>query len=565
MCHATLNNRREPAKAGFLFFAQAAEALQGYQAAGRKEETEMTDRKSEELRKDTVYRADPLTLFHSLTKAHDNTMLLESAEINSKAGTKSELLVNSAVRFSCSGRTVTAEALTGNGLNAVKAIAANSPKEAACSLSGNVLTISYPAIPSGLDEDSRLKAVSVFDCLRTAVGKISCNDHDDLILGGCFSYDLIASFEKLPEIRNSSNTCPDYCFYLPETTVHVDHISRTAEIRGFLFSGENEDAEKARIEKRIAEIDAACRSGEDRAADPDDGKFVPELRVNLSDGEFCRIVEKLKGNIRRGDIFQVVPSRIFSLTCPDCYKAYRTLKETNPSPYMFFQNDRDFVIFGASPESSVKYTNATRQVEMYPIAGTMRRGFGADGKINLDLDGKIELDMRMDIKETTEHLMLVDLARNDIARISRPGTRHLTDLLKVDRYSQVMHLVSHVVGELREDLDALNAYQACMNMGTLTGSPKIRATELIREAEGERRGSYGGAIGYITGKGDMDTCIVIRSAFVKDGIAYIQTGAGIVFDSVPQNEANETRNKAAAVIKAIAEANGFEPGEIKHV
>ena len=172
--------------------------------------------------------------------------------------------------------------------------------------------------------------------------------------------------------------------------------------------------------------------------------------------------------------------------------------------------------------------------------------------------------------------MLVDLARNDIARISRPGTRHLTDLLKVDRYSQVMHLVSHVVGELREDLDALNAYQACMNMGTLTGSPKIRATELIREAEGERRGSYGGAIGYldfsgnldvciITGKGDMDTCIVIRSAFVKDGIAYIQAGAGIVFDSVPQNEANETRNKAAAVIKAIAEANGFEPGEIKHV
>ena len=566
MCHATFNDRREPAKAGFLFFAQTAEAPQEYRKRpAAKEETEMTDRKSEELRKDTVYRADPLTLFHSLTKAHDNTMLLESAEINSKAGTKSELLVNSAVRFSCSGRTVTAEALTGNGLNAVKAIAANSPKEAACSLSGNVLTISYPAIPSGLDEDSRLKAVSVFDCLRTAVGKISCNDHDDLILGGCFSYDLIASFEKLPEIRNSSNTCPDYCFYLPETTVHVDHISRTAEIRGFLFSGENEDAEKARIEKRIAEIDAACRSGEDRAADPDDGKFVTELRVNLSDGEFCRIVEKLKGNIRRGDIFQVVPSRIFSLTCPDCYKAYRTLKETNPSPYMFFQNDRDFVIFGASPESSVKYTNATRQVEMYPIAGTMRRGFGADGKINLDLDGKIELDMRMDIKETTEHLMLVDLARNDIARISRPGTRHLTDLLKVDRYSQVMHLVSHVVGELREDLDALNAYQACMNMGTLTGSPKIRATELIREAEGERRGSYGGAIGYITGKGDMDTCIVIRSAFVKDGIAYIQAGAGIVFDSVPQNEANETRNKAAAVIKAIAEANGFEPGEIKHV
>ena len=219
---------------------------------------------------------------------------------------------------------------------------------------------------------------------------------------------------------------------------------------------------------------------------------------------------------------------------------------------MFYMNDSDFVIFGASPESSVKFTAKTRQVEMYPIAGTRGRGKNEDGSINLDLDSRIELELRQDKKENAEHLMLVDLARNDIAKISEPGTRHVVDLLNVDRYSHVMHLVSRVVGTLRKDLDALHAYQACMNMGTLTGAPKIKATELIRQTEKTRRGSYGGAIGFLSGNGDMDTCIVIRAAFVKDGIAHVQAGCGVVFDSVPIMEAQETQKKAAAVLNAIA-------------
>lgn len=152
--------------------------------------------------------------------------------------------------------------------------------------------------------------------------------------------------------------------------------------------------------------------------------------------------------------------------------------------------------------------------------------------------------------------MLVDLARNDLARIAEPNTRRTSELLKVDRYSHVMHLVSHVVAELREDLDALHAYLACMNMGTLTGAPKIRATELLREVERERRGSYGGAVGYLCGNGDMDTCILIRSAFVKDGVATVQAGGGVVLDSVPQNEADESRSKATAPLAAIARAQG---------
>jgi len=276
-----------------------------------------------------------------------------------------------------------------------------------------------------------------------------------------------------------------------------------------------------------------------------------------------------------GDIFQVVPSRSFSIHCPNPLSAYAKLKETNPSPYMFYLKDSDFVLFGASPESALKYTKQSNEVEIYPIAGTRSRGFNKDGSISKDLDSRLELELRLDKKETSEHLMLVDLARNDVARISEPGTRHVADLLQVDRYSHVMHLVSRVVGQLREDLDALHAYQlredldalhayqACMNMGTLVGAPKIRASQLVRDVEKKRRGSYGGAVGYVNGEGDMDTCIVIRSAFVKNEIAYAQAGAGVVFDSVAQLEANETRQKAAAVLNAIALAHGTTLADIQ--
>ncbi len=251
----------------------------------------------------------------------------------------------------------------------------------------------------------------------------------------------------------------------------------------------------------------------------------------------------------------MVPSRRFSLPCPSPLAAYYVLKKSNPSPYMFFMQDNDFTLFGASPESSLKYDATSRQIEIYPIAGTRPRGRRADGSLDRDLDSRIELEMRTDHKELSEHLMLVDLARNDLARICTPGSRYVADLTKVDRYSYVMHLVSRVVGELRHDLDALHAYRACMNMGTLSGAPKVRAMQLIAEAEGRRRGSYGGAVGYFTAHGDLDTCIVIRSALVENGIATVQAGAGVVLDSVPQSEADETRNKARAVLRAIATAH----------
>ena len=378
----------------------------------------------------------------------------------------------------------------------------------------------------------------------------------------------MAIAEELPTVSQGDNTCPDFVYYLAETLVIIDHELQSTEIIGNIF--DCNDAQKTQqsqigIANRVAQIKETLANSIDAEQvlqlSPsftditDKDKLNEQLQVDISDERFCGIVDQLKENIKAGDIFQVVPSRTFSLPCFDSIAAYKALKISNPSPYMFYLKDSDFCIFGASPESSLKYQASNRHVEIYPIAGTRPRGFDQHGNISLDLDSRIELELRQDKKESAEHIMLVDLARNDVARVSQPGTRYVADLLKVDRYSHVMHLVSRVCGKLQTDLDALHAYQACMNMGTLSGAPKVKATSLIREVEGKRRGSYGGAVGYLTGTGEMDTCIVIRSAFVKDNIAQVQAGAGVVYDSDPISEANETRQKAQAVISAIISAN----------
>ncbi|MBF0697755.1 anthranilate synthase component 1, partial [Actinomyces bowdenii] len=276
----------------------------------------------------------------------------------------------------------------------------------------------------------------------------------------------------------------------------------------------------------------------------------------VCDAGFEQMVVDMKERIAAGDVYQVVPSRGFTIACPDALAAYRVLRRSNPSPYMFYLAAPDFELFGASPESALLHSARTGQVAIRPIAGTNPRGLAPDGGIDHERDTRLELELRTDAKEVAEHVMLVDLARNDVARVSRPGTRQVRDLMRVDRYSRVMHLVSEVSGELAEDLDALDAFRASMTMGTLTGAPKLRAAELIRTAEGTRRGSYGGSVGYIRGDGELDTCIVIRSAFVAGGQALVQAGAGVVADSVPAKEAAETVHKARAVLEAVAAAQG---------
>ncbi|TKB58437.1 anthranilate synthase component 1 [Ferrimonas aestuarii] len=495
------------------------------------------------------YQHQPAALYQHLCQNKPNTMLLESAEVDTKAGTQSLLLLDAALRIECHGLNVTMEAMSANGEALLPHLAA-SLGEFVPQLNSNTLSLSVPTSDDILDEDARLKAPSPLSVLRQLIAAI---DHDDacaqsLLLAGSFAFDLVASVEPLPQVQDGPNNCPDYLFYLAETSLVLDHRRRSARLVGALFDGRYHHS----LGQRLAELSHTIAAFE---ADEQLPEAAPvEVSINQSDEQFKQKVVSLKEHIRAGDIFQVVPARRFSLPCPNPLEAYARLRHDNPSPYMFVMQDRQFTLFGASPESALKYGADSNQVEIYPIAGTRKRGRNADGSIDFDLDARIELGLRQDSKETAEHMMLVDLARNDIARISQAGSRQIPELLKVDRYSHVMHLVSRVTGQLRDDLDALHAYQACMNMGTLTGAPKVRAAQLLREAEGERRGSYGGAVGYLNGRGDMDTCIVIRSALVNDGIAHVQAGAGVVFDSDPQSEADETKNKAMAVIRAIGGA-----------
>ncbi|MCW8334359.1 anthranilate synthase component 1 [Vibrio paucivorans] len=498
------------------------------------------------------YSQDPTSLFHTLCENKTDSLLLESAEIDSKQDLQSLLIVDSAVRIVCFGHQVTFTALTDNGKHLLAHLNDNIRQSVEASFNGEVLELSFEKPCDTLDEDSRLREASSFDALRLVQHSFDhTKQHKHAVfLGGLFAYDLVANFEPLGDAE-SANQCPDYVFYVAETLLVVDHQTESCKLQASLF--EPNQANRDSLASRLESIKTQCSNliTLPAATQLDSVSVEP----SVSDQDFCQIVRDLKEYVVKGDVFQVVPSRRFTLPCPSPLAAYKELKQSNPSPYMFYMQDELFTLFGASPESALKYETETNQVEIYPIAGTRRRGKRSNGDIDFDLDSRIELELRTDMKENAEHMMLVDLARNDVARIAQAGTRHVADLLKVDRYSHVMHLVSRVVGQLREDLDALHAYQACMNMGTLTGAPKIRAMQLIRDVEGARRGSYGGAVGYLTGEGTLDTCIVIRSAYVENGVAQVQAGAGVVFDSNPQAEADETRGKAQAVISAIQAAH----------
>jgi anthranilate synthase component 1 len=499
---------------------------------------------------------DPLQSFRALTSQGQMALLLESAEIDSKNSLKSLMLIDAALRIECNALQVRVEALTDNGKTLLPYLASLLQGKATLELTGQQLTADFAPADPLLDEESRLLLPNSLTVLRLLQQQLQNNSDEPLaiFLGGVIGYDLVAMVEALPQVPTAENQCPDYLFYLAETLLVVDHQAGNSRLIGNVFCGAQAQQQYFVIGQRLSELQQLLQQAAETTTLTTEPVAKAEVKVDISDADFIAQVEMLKQNIVAGDVFQVVPSRCFSLPCPDPQAAYAKLKQQNPSPYMFYLQDRNFSLFGASPESALKYEASTAQVEIYPIAGTRRRGFAANGTIDRDLDSRIELELRQDEKEKAEHLMLVDLARNDVARISVPGSRYVKELLKVDRYSYVMHLVSRVVGTLKPELDALHAYQACMNMGTLVGAPKVRAAELIRGVEKKRRGSYGGAVGYLAGNGDFDSCIVIRSAYVQNGTAYIQAGAGVVYDSVAQAEADETRSKAQAVINAIQSA-----------
>jgi anthranilate synthase component 1 len=238
--------------------------------------------------------------------------------------------------------------------------------------------------------------------------------------------------------------------------------------------------------------------------------------------------------------------------CPDePLDVYKRLRQLNPSPYMFYLNTPNTILTGASPELNLRVSGTkNRQVEIRPIAGTKPRG-RVNGQIDPDTDFRYEAELKLDHKELAEHMMLVDLARNDIARVAQKGTRIVTELLVAEKYESVMHLVSNVRGTLSEELDALSAYLATMNMGTLTGAPKIEAMKIIRRLEKNKRGYYGGAVMYLTVDGQFDSCITIRALQVKNHVAYVRAGGGIVYDSVPKTEFEETQHKANSCLRAV--------------
>lgn len=477
------------------------------------------------------YHEDASALFSHLDSG-DDVILLESADIASKQGLSSIAVLKASARITCHMEHVQITPLSPSGEILRDRIHSKLGEE-----------LIFP--PSrAADERERLTDRSSIEILRTLQMDPGYEIEGWPFIAGGFAFDYLASFESLPEVSDSVNTYPDYEFLVAEVLLVIDHQAQTAELQALSLAGED-------LLPVINEFAERIESASPSHPQPEPQKVLRAV-ADITDQDFRDQVIELQKHIYCGDIYQVVPARTFTVPCPDAFAAYRVLRETNPSPYMFYVRTGGSELFGASPESSLKFTAETRQVELYPIAGTLPRG--ADH----ELDIRNELELRTNSKEIAEHTMLVDLARNDLARVALPGTRKVAELMKVDRYSRVMHLVSRVVAELHPDFDALDAYRACMNMGTLTGAPKLRATELLRGVEKHRRGSYGGAVGYLRGGGDMDTCIVIRSAFVCDGYAAVQAGAGVVRDSDPQAEADETLHKAYAVLHAIAASVGAE-------
>jgi anthranilate synthase component I len=493
-------------------------------------------------------------------------VLLESADIASKQHLTTIAVLAASAQITCTGDTVTLKALdTTDGPQALKAVA-QELSSVVTHQSDSELVLHLPSVAEdSAEEHARLRERSTMEPLRILTDQLVAHPHLPLV-AGAVAFDYLGTYESLPSVADGANTCPDYLFFNARIILVVDHPSGSCQLVGASLDAAQLSAQMDALEAAINELPAQAPSAQ-QAASPE-AQATPAASAQqttedtitayptMSDADFCELVAKMQQHIAIGDAYQVVPSRGFVIDCPQPLQTYRYLHDADPSPYMFYIATDDFELFGASPESSLLHSAKTGQVAIRPIAGTRPRGFAPDGSIDHELDIRLELELRSDAKEVAEHVMLVDLARNDVARISAPGTRKVTQLLRVDRYSRVMHLVSEVTGQLASDLHPLDAFRASMTMGTLTGAPKLRAAELIRQYEGTRRGSYGGAVGYLRGDGELDTCIVIRSAFARGGKAIVQAGAGVVSDSVPQREADETAHKASNVLRAIAAAQG---------
>jgi anthranilate synthase component 1 len=372
-------------------------------------------------------------------------------------------------------------------------------------------------------------------------------------LFGYLGYDMIRLVENLPDVNPDPLGLPDAMMLRPTVVAVLDGVKGDVTVVSPAWVSDGQSARAAyaqaaeRVMDALRDLDRALPQATREMGQARDA--APPLS-NFSHDAYLAAVEKAKDYIRAGDIFQVVPSQRWTQDFPlPPFTLYRSLRRTNPSPFMFYFNFGGFQVIGASPEILVRVFG--REVTIRPIAGTRPRG------VTPEQDRAYEAELLADKKELAEHLMLLDLGRNDVGRVAKIGTVRPTEQFIIERYSHVMHIVSNVVGELAEDQDALSAFFAGMPAGTVSGAPKVRAMQIIDELEPEKRGIYGGGVGYFSAGGDMDMCIALRTAIVKDHKLYIQAGGGVVYDSDPESEYQETVHKSNAIRRAAADAARF--------
>jgi len=372
-------------------------------------------------------------------------------------------------------------------------------------------------------------------------------------LFGYLGYDMVRLIERLPATNPDVLGIPDAVLTRPTLMAVFDHVRDTLTLCAPVWPGAEPQAAWEAANARLDEAEAALDRPVPRAAPPASLPAQPAPESNFTEAGYIAAVERAKEYIRAGDAFQIVPAQRFSapFALPP-FALYRALRRINPAPFLVFGDFGGFSVVAASPEILVRCRDNT--VTVRPLAGTRRRGATPEE------DRALEAELLADPKERAEHLMLLDLGRNDVGRVAAIGSVKVTAQFQVERYSQVMHIGSEVQGRLRDGLDALDAYCAGFPAGTLTGAPKIRAMEIIEELEPSRRGLYAGGIGYFGADGGMDTCIALRTALVKDGTMYVQAGAGVVADSDPKAEYEETVQKARALFRAAEEAVRFASG-----
>ena len=399
------------------------------------------------------------------------------------------------------------------------------------------------------------------DNLRALIAESRIDLPDDLPqaasgLFGYLGYDMVRLVEHLPHINPDPIGLPDAVMLRPSVVAVLDGVKGEVTVVSPAWVNDGQSARAAYAQAAERVMDAVRdleRAMPTEARDLGEAADAPAPVSNFTQAAYMQAVEKAKDYIAAGDIFQVVPSQRWTqeFALPP-FTLYRSLRRTNPSPFMFYFNFGGFQVIGASPEILVRVFG--KQVTIRPIAGTRPRGATPEE------DRALEAELLADKKELAEHLMLLDLGRNDTGRVSKIGTVRPTEQFIIERYSHVMHIVSNVVGELADGCDALDAFFAGMPAGTVSGAPKVRAMEIIDELEPEKRGLYGGGVGYFSAGGDMDMCIALRTAVVQDKKLFIQAGGGVVYDSDPEAEYQETVHKSNAIRRAAADASRFTGG-----